>query len=209
MIQHQSIQNVLLPLVKYQGFQRWQGRSAFIRQRQDGFHALLVSLSEYEDIWWVELQLAIRNQLVEETIYQFTGGLKAFSQDSITASIPLHALAGRGQQRFEVPQGSWDDLTAQLRPVLDEYAWPFFETHKDLLTLESAYNSNLDAPCAIQTNEIYRAYRGLVLAKVTLQRDWNTLVQRYRDKLKRLHAPEHQIKNFELLQQWLTTTTFN
>lgn len=197
------------PWVEEQGFRPWEGRSAFMRKRQDGFHALLISVSPYPEEWWVEVQVGIRLDLVEESAFQFTQGLQDFHPYSLTAHVPLHVLSGSAYKRFICPPNDWATLRQEVEPALHEHAWPFFEKYSQLLALEKAYNSDPRSACYLHANRFYRCFRGMVLAKATHQRQMATLGQIYADELNRHGAPEQLQVQFQQFGALLIQTSFN
>ena len=196
----------LTPFAEAQGMRYLSAQRQFRRPTATGFAALIVSLSHYAADSVLELHLAIRNDLIENTAFRYTNGLTAFAPNSLTLVASTAKLRGLPIDRYTI--GTEADAEAAMEallPWLKQAIPAFWAQYASVQAIDKALNVAPTKPTALMPNQQLRCLRGLVAARYAQRTDWVNLVPIYRGLLDQYYATPPIVHGFGRLVDFLRT----
>lgn len=192
-------------------------RDVFVRPIPGGCQSLAVALWDHAPRFEFSVSMGIRLEEVEDLVNPFAGTEAKYRAETLTSLTQLEFLGLTSTPGLGVRFGGDDDASltraAQaLTEVVTERVLPFFERYHDLRTVEAGLNPpgseelrtprlRSDRSRFDDSNEPYRAMRGIATAYLVGQDNLPALIEAYRGQLSQM-VPEIRSK-FEALAEFL------
>ncbi len=182
----------------------------FRRYTATGFRNVILSISPYEDELWVEVNLGLRKDHVEETVQQFLSGRTDFWKDTNTVIISIGKLTQNPYFRYKiVDEEDLELCQEQISHFMDTQGFDFLSDLDALPTLDLLFNTNPRLPLKYLYNQRHRCFRGLVLARLTHNARYNELKDIYREVLQTQGSSDFVMLNYARLTQFLDNYSLN
>lgn len=177
---------------------------------QEGFRNVIIYPSVYPDRAIFEVTFGTRVHLVEDTMYQFTNGLSAFQSDSNTSIISYGNYHNKNYYRLSATNP--DECLFVLEEIKRFFSTEGFEYLEKLSYLElldHVFNDYPNQKSPFTFNQQTRCFRGATIARLSNNNEFETVVNAYRNNLKKYRAPDFVQKRFNELITYLTAFSFN
>jgi hypothetical protein len=185
-------------------------KKQFRKNTEQGFQNIILSISKYEQESLIEFNIGVRLDIVENLVNQFTQHLIDFQADTNTLLTSMGRLLNEPFLRFKVK--SEDDLfqvCQKLCKFMTEQGFSFLEQVSHSPTLDQVINRNPEQAHPYFYNSYHRALKGITLAKLNYNPDFEGLAQTYYQQLIRKNAPPSQQENFQKLYRYLHNFSVN
>lgn len=196
---------LMQPLFQEKGFYFVPAFKQYRKLTPIGFQCVIFSFSHYPDGSLVEVHLGIRVDMVEQLAFPYTNGLPGFKEDSLTLVTPLARLFGMPFDRFDLVNRQ--DLVQASRKInyqLDEKGWQFLQANMRLTHLDQLFNNHPEKKLHLVHNQANRYLRGITIARLNQDPNFQSLAQIYRRQLKLLPTATDGIRHgFDRLFQFL------
>lgn len=203
----------------YAIFEDWLKRKKFValpqlnqfRKATDkGFQNIFFTITNYDDGLMVDINLGIRIDIIENTAYQFTNGLKGFAPASNTAiTHPKKINSTCNNRYFITTQEDLSKFEDEFQLFMLQYGFEFLNFLNEPEFLDAQFNGKPQNPSIISYNVYSRIYRGLVIAKLYGFSNFDDLSSAYEYELSTLKAPSLYVNRFHLLLDYLRLSSFN
>lgn len=170
------------------GFELDPGDLIFKKSFPGGLQLIFVHYSPYPDGAYLEYNLGIRLDEVEEIIHQFLPSVNGYSQNSVTLIQTLDKIGKELPKRFFIShdgQLSKTLMSVEKFFVSNGFAW--LDQMSNPLNLEQAFVSRNERTFKTQ-NFIYNAFRGTALGKLYQPKDYPKLRETYLNLVEK-HSP--------------------
>lgn len=186
------------------GFNLLNNDTQFSYTLKGGLKTIILSVSEYDPDFLVEVHLGIRYHKIEEMIYPITNGLKEFSKNSHTFITSAGRLLGETHLRYSIATPS--DLK-RVKPFIhnfmEDFGWGFLNDLEELSFTEEIFNSFTDYYNNLFYNSYTRAIRGMTLAKLCRPENYESIKETYLEQLIASCYPETYMSRFNSLTLFL------
>lgn len=191
-------------------FEMHASKKQFRRFTVNGFQNVLFSASEYEGEFWLEVNLGIRIDAVEQMVQQFLDNQKGFHEDAMTAIVSIGRLTNNKYFKYKVV--SEDDLESVcllIQEFMHSQGFQFLNAYNKIEAMDSLLNKNPHKPTQYLYNQIHRCFKGTVLAKLNFNPKLGELIEKYQTFLIVLNAKQSHLERFEKLKTFLLTYSPN
>ncbi len=181
----------------------------FRRATKAGFQCVFLSLIKPLPMV-AEIKLGIRIDAVESLVYQFTTGLAMHQYQSNTFIASLGEILEEPYLRYEVAKEAEIQAVAEkIENFMTKTGFHFLKGHDDIYKLEKTFNKNPDKKWTYAYNDYHRCLRGIVLAKITGNREFISLIATYRRRLVKQGTATKLIEKYDKLAAFLKNFSFN
>lgn len=210
-LQEKRLFQQLCPVFDQYGYEAIPSKKQFCQINKSGFRSVGLSLSSGEEKKTIEIQLSIRNNLVEELVHQFLGSKKGSEKDSTTISLSLARLKCQKQPNFVIAENDQDlQLSGwQIAAVLHKKGFHFLNTFSKLHRIDKMVNRKPSRPSPLMPNQIHRCFKGIIIARMLHRTNFEKLANVYGNYLCRQLAPRQLTDNYYKLLSFLKNFSFN
>lgn len=186
------------------GFVLLAEKKQFRRPFADGFQNVIFSVSYHEREYWLDVNLGIRFDMIEEIAQQFLENLPAYRRETNTVIISIGKLCDNQYFRYKIvtPQ-DLDDACQEIQQFMENRGFLFFEEATGLYPLNRLLNGDPDKNCRFLYNQTDRCFKALIAAKLTFQPHWLSLAKTYRHYLERQNSKASTLHNFDRIMAFL------
>lgn len=196
---------LIAPLFLEKGFRYISPFQQYRKLTPNGFQCVIFSFSHYSEGSLLEVHLGIRIDMVEQLAFPYTNGLPGFKEDSLTLVTPMARLFDMPFERFDLVNRQ--DLIQASRKIhyqLAEKGWQFLRANLRLAELDQLFNDYPEKELHLVHNQANRCIRGITIARLNQDPNFQRLAQIYRHQLKTIPtATEGTRKSFDRLFQFL------
>ncbi|RIW15630.1 hypothetical protein D0X99_09370 [Algoriphagus lacus] len=185
------------------GFEFHSSRMLFYKSFPQGQQVVFVHYTEYPDVSYLEYNLGIRINAVEQIIHQFLPTLSDYAERSITLIQTPDAIGKSIPNRFVIEdetQLAEAILAAERFFVLNGFHW--LDEMIQPENLEKAFAQQKDKGFKTQ-NFVYNAFRGATLARFYNPKDYPILRNFYLEQIKKREMTPFTIASFLQLLDYL------
>jgi hypothetical protein len=100
-------------------------------------------------------------------------------------------------------------LRTDLNAFMLAEGWEFLSNLNETIFMETLFNAKPEFHSPIQFNGVYRAFRGITLAKICNQPYLDALAKDYRQSLLLVGAAPMFLEKFDMLYQYLKGYSFS
>lgn len=182
----------------------------FRKERPQGWQNIILSFGHYEDCTLIELSFGSRVNIVEELIAPYTYGLRGYQAESNTTITNLSKYQQEPHFRFKIrEEADLYRMAAHVRDFFRREGFDFLNQLSDLTTLDELFNKDPMGPCLVSFNHQLRSFRGIAIASLSQNFQWESLAQDYRALLTRYSSPAVVMDRFKDFSSYLATTALN
>lgn len=184
-------------------------KKLFRKEFDFGFQSIIPSVSLHQGEAFIEIHLGIRHHQVEELLVQFTNHPTIYQTDTHTIIASIGKLLGKKYFRYKAK--TEEDLYQvgnEIQGFMDQEGFHFLN-HTQLQKLNELVNAQPEQNSLYIYNNYHRCLRGIILAKMTHNLNFEQLGVIYLKRLKVLAVPDEQIQSFKRLVSFLAKFSFN
>lgn len=184
-------------------------KKQFRKPTKLGFHNAIISVSGSKPCL-VEVNIGVRLDMVEELAYQFTTGLSGYQQDSNTLITSLGRIIGEPYKRFEAEEAEAVKKAArEITDLMVSEGFYFLEKYDSIKALDQLLNKDPTQKSPFIYNNLHRCLRGVVIARLAENRNFNSLVATYRRSLVRNSTAPQLLDKYDRLVSYLKSFSIN
>jgi hypothetical protein len=195
------------------GFELLHDKKQFRKTTATGFQNIILSVSEAKsgisatglpiDQFWVEVNFGVRNNQIEQIAQQFLNNSVDFRNDANTFVINIGKFNDLKYFRFKIEdEDDFDGITDQISDFFLQSGIPFMANNSNFNNLEKVLNFDPTKPCKYLYNQVHRAFKGIIAAKLGDKRHFSELIEIYRNYLFKVGTDDELI-NYERLVSYL------
>ncbi|MFP4089943.1 MAG: hypothetical protein ACLFUB_10150 [Cyclobacteriaceae bacterium] len=184
-------------------------KKQFRKQTKLGFHNVIISVSGSKPCL-IEVNIGVRLDLVEELAYQFTTGLSGYQRDSNTLVTSLGRIIGDPYKRFEAEDHvSVKKAARDIADLMVSEGFYFQEKYDSIKALDQLVNKEPTKKNPFIYNNLHRCLRGVVIARLAENKNFNSLVATYRRSLVRSSTAPPLLERYDKLVNYLKSFSVN
>lgn len=183
-----------------------QFRSSF----EGGFKNISIQpISSREGISF-NIQFGTRLHVVERTALMFLPTSVNYLHESNTAIIQLNQFLAEDEQSLLITtQQELADMSVRILNFFQERGFDHLEMLADSKRLEALFNRHPNLPIRVNTNQTYRCFRGITLARMMNNQRWNDVHKAYLHYLEANKVPQVQFEAYMRLVEFLNSFGLN
>ncbi|MDX2301299.1 MAG: hypothetical protein NW226_00810 [Microscillaceae bacterium] len=192
------------------GFDLVLEKKQFRKKNASGFQCIIPSVSVYQQVAYIEIHLGLRHQAVEELLVQFSNHPLEYQSDTCTVLVSIGKLLNRKYFRYKAhTEADIRRIGEDIQKFMDEQGLHFLQEASKIMVLDSLLNAEPEISNIYCYNHFHRCLRGIILAKMTQNPDFERLGRIYKQNLLRHHVPLEQSRNFDKLLNFLEKFSLN
>jgi len=192
------------------GFVLLLPKKQFRKITDTGFQNVILSVSQYEDETWLEVNFGLRHEHIEQTAQQFLSNHEDFRADANTLVVSIGKFNDARYFRYKIGgEADLDDACELIKEFLLTRGFLFLSQYATLPDLDRLLNAQPTQPCKYLYNQIHRGFKGLIAARLTGSDDFLRLADVYRNQLVRLGASFPELHQYERLLSFLLYHSVN
>lgn len=199
-----KLYGTLSPFFGKFGFELLPESKQFRRSVPSGFVNVILSVSQYETEYWVEVHFGCRNQQVEQIAQQFLGNLTDFRDESNTLVVSVGKFNDVKYFRYKLTDDTDIELICEeIALFFSDVGLDFLKQIENLPNVQKVLNATPLLPCKYLYNQTHRCFKGLVAARLSDAPNFGELYEIYLSKLHKQACPIDDIVQFERLYWYL------
>jgi hypothetical protein len=173
------------------------------KSTQNGFQNIIFSISEAENVFWVEVNFGVRFEFIEQIAQQFLNNSFGYRPAANTLVISIGKFLEKKYFRYKVTnQADFEKVTQEIRSFFEEKGFEFLKTANALGFIEETLNDSPTMPCRYLYNQVHRCFKGIIAAKLSDNRNFVTITNIYRHFLLK-NGTDEDLLNYERLVSFL------
>jgi len=204
---------LLVPKLSEHGFKRQGSRESFLRQHADRVDVFQLVFLDGKPGWRIQPNVGVRFDNVENIFHHVSGFEPKYQGDTITVGAPLGVVLGSTARGCEFILESNAELASTAKQLImsfEEIALPYFSNWSNIQTIDSALNDDpsLRVPHLRGGLAWFRCSTAIIIAKLTVRKDYNRLVSFYGDVMA-VDNKGFYLKRFDSLTKYLENIEWN
>ncbi len=182
----------------------------FRKETKCGWQNVIFGFGHYEDCTLIEVTFGARLDIVENLIAPYSHGLRGYQAESNTAITSLAKYLKEPHFRFKIyEEADLYRMAAHVRDFFRKEGFDFLDSLSSLEQLDKLFNSSEQEPCLVSFNHQLRSFRGLAIASLNQNPQWEQLCTFYRNLLSTYSSPKVVIDRYRDFSRHLATTALN
>ncbi|NVK27021.1 MAG: hypothetical protein HWE14_03195 [Flavobacteriia bacterium] len=156
------------------------------------------------------VQFGTRLHVVERTALMFLPTTVDYYNESNTAIIQLNEFLEEDEQSLLITsQKELLEMSVRILGFFQDRGFDHLEMLSDSQRLENLFNKHPNLPVKINTNQTYRCFRGIILARMLNNPRWNDVHKAYLHYLEANKVPQVQFESYMRLVEFLNSFGLN
>lgn len=186
-----------------QGFGFLPDQKQYRKSTQNGFQNIIFSISEAENVFWVEVNFGVRFEFIEQIAQQFLNNSFGYRPAANTLVISIGKFLEKKYFRYKVTnQADFDKVTQEIKSFFEEKGFDFLKTAHSLSFIEETLNDSPAIPCRYLYNQVHRCFKGIIVAKLSDNCNFATITNIYRHFLLK-NGTDEDLLSYERLVSFL------
>ncbi|MDZ7934906.1 MAG: hypothetical protein U5M51_08090 [Emticicia sp.] len=186
-----------------QGFGFLPDQKQFRKSTKNGFQNIIFSISEAENVFWIEVNFGVRFEFVEQIAQQFLNNSFGYRPAANTLVISTGKFLDVKYFRYKVSnEADFEKVTQEIRSFFEEKGFDFLNTVDSISFIEETLNDSPTMPCRYLYNQVHRCFKGIIAAKLSDNRNFATITNIYRHFLLK-NGTDQDLMNYERLVGFL------
>lgn len=179
-------------------------RKQYRRITDAGFQNVILSPAFYGDETMLEVNFGCRNEQVEQIAQQFLNNLPDYRPNANTLILSIGKFNGLHYFRYKIhSEDELIDTCDHIQEFFNEKGFDFLDMSCSLLTLDRLLNEQPGLPSIYVYNQTHRCYKGLIVARLNHNPQFDALTDSYRQLLVRQTQNPYEQLHFERLIAYL------
>lgn len=185
------------------GFGFLPDQKQFRKSTQNGFQNIIFSVSEAQNVFWIEVNFGVRFEFIEQIAQQFLNNSFGYRPAANTLVISTGKYLEIKYFRYKVTnEEELDKITGEIRSFFEEKGFDFLSKAHSLSFIEDTLNDSPTLPCRYLYNQVHRCFKGIVAAKLSDNRNFATITNIYRHFLLK-NGTDEDLLSYERLITFL------
>ncbi|MEQ9263416.1 MAG: hypothetical protein RLP14_09670 [Owenweeksia sp.] len=200
----------LQPLLGSYGYEFMPLLNQFRKTSRKGYCNIIIYPTIYPERIFFEVSFGSRINIVERTLLPYVNGVKGFSEDGNTAITNLKRFLS--QPQFTLTANNGQQLKEVIRFISDFFengGFDYLESLTDIHQLDRLMNMDFRDKYLFSGNPVLHCFRGITVATLNANPNWNELYQGYVKYMESLQTPRLIQENFNRLVFFLSDMGLN
>lgn len=185
------------------GFGFFPDQKQYRKSTQNGFQNIIFSISEAQNVFWIEVNFGVRFEFIEQIAQQFLNNSFGYRPAANTLVISIGKFLEIKYFRYKVSnQEDFDKVTQEIRHFFEEKGFDFLNTADSLNFIEDTLNDSPTMPCRYLYNQVHRCFKGIIAAKLSDNCNFATITNIYRHFLLK-NGTDEDLLSYERLISFL------
>ncbi|GAB2539567.1 hypothetical protein [Spirosoma aerophilum] len=194
----------LTPFFERHQFLLMPEKKQYRKITETGFQLVMLSPAYSDDEITLDIRFGCRNEQVEQIAQQFLSSQASSQQDANTILISISQFSEYTSVRFRIHcEEELLLVCKQIEQFFDSRGLDFITASSTLTALDRLLNGKPEQACPYVYNQIHRFYKGLISASLNHNRQFNSLIDRYRQLLIQQTQNRYELIRFERLIAFL------
>jgi hypothetical protein len=182
----------------------------FRKPTETGFQNLILTTTRYESELWVEVNIGVRIDTVENLAQQFLDVTPEYRKHANTLIISIGKLSDTKYLRYKIANQEDVFLTVQaIKDFMKGRGFDFLEHNSYIRHLDCLFNEKPHQPLKYVYNQIHRCFKGAILAKYNNNPHFFKLLDQYQLQLEKLRPATLIMENYIKLANYLVYLSIN
>ncbi len=182
----------------------------FRKQTEKGFQNIILSSSNYEDQMWVEVNIGVRVDLVEDFAQQFLDVPLEYRKHANTIITSIGRLNDTKYLRYKIAHEEDVEVCYEaIRDFMQESGFEFLEYAAHLKNLDTMLNEKPAKVSKYVYNQTHRCFKAIIVAKLNNNPHFFELIDQYQQMLEKLQVGEREIDRYMKLVNFLLYLSLN
>lgn len=185
-------------------------KDQFRRNTENGFQNVILSVSQYDEEAYIQVNIGIRNNQVEDFVHQFTSYFIDFKEDSNTIILSIGKFLDTPQHKYKVSnETDLKKVSKEIEDFMNVAGFFFLERNSTLSALDRLINAEPEAPNKYFYNLLHGYLKGIIIAKLNQNPRFEQIAKIYQQNIIRNGFPTNQIENYAKLFNFLKSFSTN
>jgi hypothetical protein len=182
----------------------------FRKETDTGFQNLILSSSRYADELWIEVNIGVRVNMVEDFAQQFLDIPIEYRQHANTLITSFGRLSDTKYLRYKiVNQEDVEICFEAIKDFMHDRGLEFLDYASHIKNLDTIFNEKPHKPNKYLYNQTHRCFKGIIIAKITDNPQFLTLLDQYQSALERMQTSDREMENYMKLVNFLLYLSLN
>ena len=185
-------------------------KKQFRRMLSSGFQSIIFSPSEFEEELWLEVNLGVRLNMVEDLAQQFLDNHRPYRDEALTIVASIGKLSDNKYFRYKIAQK--DDLyfaCEEVKKFMTASGFSFLNSHSSIAAIDEVLNDRPNKPSKLLYNQSHRCFKAITAAKLVHNPIFLDLVDAYRRYLQKTGSKPNLINQYDKLTNFLFHYSLN
>lgn len=204
-----SIQ-ILRPFFEDNGYHFVELGHQFRKETKGAWQNVIFGFSAYEEELVLEVTFGSRLDIIENLIAPYTYGIRGYQAESNTCITNMSKYKKEPHFRFKIKEEQ--DLyrmAAWVRDFFRREGFSFLDSLLDIEKLNAHFNTEPRKTCLLSFNQQLRCFRGLAIASLQQNANWEDLQKDYFAILKLYGCSEMMLERYHAFSRHLAATALN
>jgi hypothetical protein len=182
----------------------------FRRLNETGFQNIILTSTRYEAEIWVEVNIGVRIDMVENLAQQFLDVIPEYRQHANTIITSIGRLSDTKYLRYKIANEEDVTFSAQtIKDFMKERGFDFLEYASHIKELDKLFNEKPHQSLKYVYNQVHRCFKAVIIAKYNNNPQFFKLLDQYQTQLERLKVPDTILENYVKLANYLVYLSIN
>ncbi|MCU0389926.1 MAG: hypothetical protein MUE81_02305 [Thermoflexibacter sp.] len=182
----------------------------FRRLNETGFQNIILTSTRYEAEIWVEVNIGVRIDMVENLAQQFLDVIPEYRQHANTIITSIGRLSDTKYLRYKIANEEDVTFSAQtIKDFMKERGFDFLEHASHIKELDKLFNEKPHQSLKYVYNQVHRCFKAVIIAKYNNNPQFFKLLDQYQTQLERLKVPDTILENYIKLANYLVYLSIN
>lgn len=200
----------LSPFFEANGYKWHPDTQQFRQTNETGFKNIILSPLPVGDEIHFDIQFGTRFDIVEKTLHSFISTSSTYALESNTALIKLNQFS-KGHINFfrASSEPEVTEVIAAIHQFFTIKGFDYIDRLSDIHHVEDLFNGHPNLPVKLNSNPVYRCFRGITLARMVENPRWNDIHKAYLHYMEANKTPPHLVQAYMRLIEYLNAFGLN
>ncbi|TAD95634.1 MAG: hypothetical protein EAZ97_15155 [Bacteroidetes bacterium] len=203
----------LAPLLQKERFSLHSKLKQFRRKTSFGFQNIVFSVHQQNEQYYIDVNLGVRFDMVEQISQQFLDICPSFRPESTTMMISVKKLVENKYLEYKInQQNEKQELEIFINQIHDFMLKKGYDFLQEISQIKNADEMLNAFPCQNTPylyDQVQRCFKALIIARMCNRNLFIPLLETYYEHLQNLETPEKMICNYDRLANYLLHFSFN
>ena len=205
-----SLYNHLTHFLSKRSFALLADYKQFRKETSTGFQNVIISSSRYAEELWIEVNLGVRVDMIEDLAQQFLDIPTEYRQHANTLITSFGRLSDTKYLRYKiVNQEDVEICFEAIKDFMNDRGFEFLEYASHIKNLDFIFNEKPHKPSKYLYNQTHRCFKGVIIAKITDNPEFLKLLDQYQSVLERMQTSDREMENYMRLVNFLLYLSLN
>lgn len=205
-----SLYHHLIRYLSQQSFVLLPEYKQFRRNTDIGFQNIIISTTTYSKELWVEVNIGVRVNLVEDFAQQFLDVPIEYRQHANTIIASIGKISDIKYLRYKIENEEDIKICYEaIKDFMQERGFSFLDHASRLANLDKLLNEKPHKTSKYLYNQTHRCFKGIIVAKLNHNPLFFELIDKYQQVLEKLKVSEAEMDKYMKLVNFLLYLSLN